>query len=420
MKHSIRLISLFILSFLIMFIITDYKAESQLCEDFLILDGTEPLVNYGMDTTYNWWAVTEPYTGNFRLHTNRNTSEYYEYLTVPVYSISGDKYASFGKFAGSWYIITPEGRIKIDATEHGEILFSSANEEMVYSCFSAGTEYIYYGENKTTLTDRIGKLFTDFYGQNITYLSKRSNRAAIIINGTESTTYDEIIPGGYWNDGRFIYAARNGNSWAIYRNSEQISQNYAQISNLTINSLGTCFGALVQFQSGRMTGMAYSDEYYEPLLGKEYDKASDLVLHPYLPIVAYKARKLTSDFIIVNSAEYSGGPSTSTPSFSSDGEEFYYIGCDIDCFVGISGKQYNVSSLLSVDYKYAYAPGTKTFCYSTNASMIVRFLETQNMHAGMMTDQIISPRWNRFDGRYETLGSISNRLYLLTCRPNRQ
>jgi hypothetical protein len=38
------------------------------------------------------------------------------------------------------------------------------------------------------------------------------------------------------------------------------------------------------------------------------------------------------------------------------------------------------------------------------------------MRSGMMTNETLNPRYNRFNDRYETLGIINNRLYLLTCR----
>jgi hypothetical protein len=33
-----------------------------------------------------------------------------------------------------------------------------------------------------------------------------------------------------------------------------------------------------------------------------------------------------------------------------------------------------------------------------------------------MVDQLIPPRYNWRDGTYETLGSVNNKLYLMTCR----
>jgi hypothetical protein len=57
-----------------------------------------------------------------------------------------------------------------------------------------------------------------------------------------------------------------------------------------------------------------------------------------------------------------------------------------------------------------------TFAYSTGSTMVVRYLEDGDMRAGMMVNETIEPRYNRFEDRYETLGSTNNRLYLLTCK----
>jgi len=47
--------------------------------------------------------------------------------------------------------------------------------------------------------------------------------------------------------------------------------------------------------------------------------------------------------------------------------------------------------------------------------MAVREIEFNRLYAGMMVDELIPPRYNWRKQRYESLGKINQKLYLLTC-----
>ena len=95
----------------------------------------------------------------------------------------------------------------------------------------------------------------------------------------------------------------------------------------------------------------------------------------------------------------------------------YFIGCDIDCFVSVNGKRYDVSNSVDVSQNIVIAPGTETIAYTTSSSLVVKSLTSKNLNAGMMVDSITKPRYNWRSQKYEALGMINNKLYLLTCRP---
>ena len=71
---------------------------------------------------------------------------------------------------------------------------------------------------------------------------------------------------------------------------------------------------------------------------------------------------------------------------------------------------------VALDRYYAKKPGSNTIAYVTNSSLIIRDFEKGELYSGMMVDNLVSPRYNWRSGLYETLGSINNKLYLLTCR----
>ena len=57
----------------------------------------------------------------------------------------------------------------------------------------------------------------------------------------------------------------------------------------------------------------FSDEYYEPVVGKPYDGISNLALHPHIALYAYNAFEGVRSYVVFNSSEYSGTKYTSKP-----------------------------------------------------------------------------------------------------------
>jgi hypothetical protein len=148
-----------------------------------------------------------------------------------------------------------------------------------------------------------------------------------------------------------------------------------------------------------------------------YDAASGLALHPTVSLYSYLAERNLVKYIVFNSAEYPGGRINGYPKFTYDGDELYYISCDIDCYIGVNGKNNLLNTNMEVGMDIAIAPGTQTYSYATSSTLVVAKFDSKGLTAGMMVDYTISPRYNRFEKRYETLGVINNKLYLMTCRP---
>jgi hypothetical protein len=253
-------------------------------------------------------------------------------------------------------------------------------------------------------------------GYRLAYLRKLGNRPTLYVNDNEIETYDDILPFGFWLDGKILYAAKNGYNWSVFKGDEEISENFNSISEVRLNLEANAAGFLVTKSSGKATGVIISDRYTDLLYGQDYDQAYYLDLHPTEPMITYNAIKHNEMLVVLNGADYNAGLSVGKPKFTYDGEDVIYVGCgSFDCFIGVSGKKIPIPLQLSESATYAFKPGAATLAYSTNSSMIVRDLNSGLQYAGKMMDYLTSPRYNRFANRYEALGRIGNRLYLMTC-----
>jgi hypothetical protein len=385
------------------------------CSDVMLLDGSEKLLAYGMDTTHHWWAVSEPFTGKNRLYVDGFQSQVYNSLNNLVFSPDGSRWACFAQDNLHWNLITNDTIIELPGTDVGEIHFSSNSEVLAYSYFEGDLETIIYGYKKLQLYQRFSNFFVNHNGTNVAFTGYRSNVMVVSIGGVESTTFDTIIPIGFWEDEHFVYAGRNGANWQIYKGKKPITEVLSSIMETAINLDGTVLAALVRRGGSYAFGMLISDEYREPLISKPYEQVQNLVLHPYLPMLAYNAQIDLNNLVVFNTVEYAGGDYMGRPFFTYDGSELYFAGCRFDCFININGRQYRVQSDISSIDQFAVKPDSKTIAYCTSSSMIVRYLETEDLYAGKMLDTTQPPRYNWRKDRYEALGTISNRLYLLKC-----
>ncbi|MFP4528045.1 MAG: hypothetical protein ACLFQX_05805 [Candidatus Kapaibacterium sp.] len=391
-------------------------ARADKCADYLLLDGTEPIAAYGIDTTGHWWALTAPFTGSYRLTIDGEESDVYTKITNLHFSPDGSGWAYFGLYSGGWNLVTRDSIIPLRGGTPGEIAYSP-DGYIVYSYFEGELETIINGEEKFEVYRRAGPIYLSHRGRKIAFAGRRGNGYVLNINGRETPVFDKIVPFGYWQDGSLVYGAGSVGNMEIYRRGRVISEPYANIHEAAINYMGTVAGGIVEFSSGEYGGIVISDEFYEPLLSRLYDKAYNMALHPTLPMMAFNAIEDNTSLVVMNTAEYSGGEVTGRPHFTYDGRDLYYVGCDaIDCFVGVNGRNYEIYKQLNVRANYAMKPKSNTIAYSGGTNMIMQDLISREMYAGMMVDETQPPIYNWREGVYEALGRIGNRLYLLTCR----
>jgi hypothetical protein len=370
-----------------------------------------------MDTTQNFWFTTEPVIGRVRLNINGNETGIYNSIKSLTFSPDGNRWAVYAVDNVSLNILSNDTILKFSSGVPSDIVFSGNSQTFVYSYKNTALETIHTLSGKFEILNRTGSIFSDFTGNKAACIGRRGNSFVINNNGIESDYYDAIKPIGFWSDGSFLYAAKSGNGWEIYKDNKSLSQIYKDVVEFKINLEGTIAALVIKNFSNKYQTILISDEYYEPVAGKSYDGISNIALHPSIALYAYNAYEGVRSYVVFNSSEYSGSKYTSKPSFSSSGDEMFFIGCDIDCFLSVNGKRYDISNSIDISQNIVFAPGSETIAYTSSSSLIVKSLTNKNLNAGMMVDTITSPRYNWRSKKYEAMGMINNKLYILSCRP---
>ncbi|MBI5325076.1 MAG: hypothetical protein HZB41_07380 [Ignavibacteriae bacterium] len=405
----------FILSLILLFVLSGNHLFADKCKDYLAYSSPESITSFGIDTTGHWWAVASNTSSNNRLVIDGKEIGVFREIKSLVFSNDGNRWGGFVKDNVRWYVVTNDTLIEIPTSDAGELEFSPDSKALVYSYFEGENEVIVMPNRKINVINRIGKFFPGFAGNTISFLGVRGEDTVININGTESQPYQSVIPMGYWLDGQMVYSAKNGGVWEVYKNFNTISESYSEITEAKINVYGTVAAIIARQLSGNYLCAIFSDEYYDPLISKPYDYANALVLHPSLPLAAFRATIGTNNFVALSNTDYHGGQTMGFPYFTYDGSEMYFFGCDIDCFATINGKKYTINMQVDLMNYYPMKPDSRTIAYSTSTSMVVKDLEKDMLYSGMMVDQVSPPIYNWRNKRYEALGLINQRLYLLTC-----
>jgi len=403
--------------FLIFFSIAISLNAQNHCKDFLILEGNEPIITFGFDTTKNYYIITQPFTNRKRIYVNKDTSNTFFDISTPVFSPDGNKWACFVYDNINWHLLYNNQLIKLPAINPGEIVFSGNSEQIIYSYFIDNFEYIIHNEKTYKIQYKSSKLFSNFWGNVISFVIQRGNTQVVVINGKESTQYDNVNPIGFWHDNEFIYAGYNGNNVQLIKNFSTFSnESFTSIDDSKINLQGTALSIICKNNSNQIYNYFYSDEFYEPLVSKPYDSAWDLKLYPFDNLFTYKAIYNSKEIVLINSTEYWAGETSGDLNFTYDGSESFYISCVTNCSIIVNGRQYRLNQDIPIDMKICKKPNSDTFAYTTPNTLVIRELNTKMLYSGMMVDYTSTPRYNRFEDRYEAFGVINNRLYLLTCK----
>lgn len=394
------------------------NAFSQKCKDFIVFDGSEEVNSFGIDTTGNWWILTKPYQNEYRLIISGERTDNYKEIRYLKFSPDGTRWAFFGKTTTNWNFITPDTIIPLFADDVVSLGFSK-NSENYYFAYKNGIETtIHYGVKTVNVTNLTGDIFINYEGNLIAFVISYGKLSSLVIPGKfESEKFDAIKPLGFWYDDDFIFAAKRGNIWQIYKNKVPLTEEFIQLIDMKINNLGTNSVFVVKRNQNDVVAILFSEKFVEPLVSKSYEQISSIKLHPEEPLTVFLATKGINKYIVYGNVEYSIGNFDAEPYFTHDGSEIFYCFCNIDCYFYVDGKRFTLPGGVSCLSQIARKPKTNTIAFSNYSSLVLLDFFLNIQYSGMMVDKLIPPIYNWKSKRYETLGEINNKIYLLTCEP---
>lgn len=406
-----------LLSIYLVFIFSSTLLFSQRCSEKLLLDGSEPFVTCGFDSTNNWFAITAPYTSKVKIHINDEyISEALDNLNVPTFSADGSKWAFEGIQNGVCRLYTNDTTINLGNYNLGSVFFTYQSNELVYCYSNDASDIIIYRGKKIVANNRNSNVYLSANGNQISFVVKMGANEVLFVNGKEIASDKDIIPIGFWETGEFVYVQFDGVQYALYIGTRRLESNKRDISNVKINP--GCNFLIYSYitLSGQAYVSSYSDKYYEPTIGRAYDYVTNLAIHPFEEMFSYCAGEQNKTNVVFNNTSYPAGNSVAIPKFTNDGKELYFVGCeDNNCFININGMQTKLKGSFTSEANFFMRSESRTLSYLTSTNLVLMNLNEKMMHAGKMMDKLLDIRLNPRNGNYEALGLINNSLWLLYC-----
>lgn len=395
------------------------EAQDRKCGGEMLLDGSEPLISIGLDTTGHWWAITSPFSRRYAVTIDGKKGMDVDSLKAPIFSPDGQYFAYPMQKNGIWSIMTNDSIIPLGAGIPGYIGFSRYGI-LAYTVIDGQSETIHIlreeGLFTQVLINRIGDIALSFDGNQWAYRSRRAGGIALMVNDEEVGRFEECLLAGFMLDNTFIYAGKQGDLWRVNKNDEEmLSAQFLKF--LQVNQSGNSF-ACAYGNGTRSTGYLYSDDFIKPLETQSYDRIDDLVIHPFEPMIGLTAFKAGMNVIVMNTAEYDAGINVGPIRFTHDGQEVYLCGdSQQDPFIIVNGQKFMQKNALDINRFYAMSPKSGTFAYATSSAMIMQRMSDGFTFAGMMADYVTAPIFNHRTNGYESLGVVNNRLFLMYCKP---
>ncbi len=385
------------------------------CSDELLLDGSEQVLTAQLDSTGIWWAIVAPYAGQQRLIINGYRTATYDRVAPPVISADGKHWATWVQRAGIWQLLVDTTVYPVQCIAPGILAFAPNAPVLVISCSEGSVEIIAHGNAQYTVLRRVGDVLVSPDGTHVAWVEQVESQQRLMLDGREVVSSDEFRVGGFWHNGQLLYAYRAGGQWRLRRGSDDLAGPYAYISHVLVNRFGTAAAVQVHQQLWQQV-LLVSDDYARPVPSQQYDSIWSLVCHPYLPQYGAAAVRQNTYYMLHTGTEYGVGRyPLGRLTFTPDGSELYAIGCDVDCFLALDGQRFPLGQDLSTALVIARRPKSKTFAYSTPTNLFVRRVDKATFTYSRMCDDVLPAVYNRRRDRYEALGIVQGRLYLLTC-----
>ncbi len=410
---------IFNLALILFAIINTIPMFSQKCKDYLIFDGSEEIVAYGLDTTGVWWLKTRPFAGEVRYIVNEYETRTFKEVTPLAISYDGEAWVFFGRDHINWYLVTPDTSMSVFAERIIDYGFSKNSESIYYAIQNGNETEVLFSDKSLRITNFFGKIYPNWDGTQVAFVLKYGNQKSIVkSDGFQSEAFDDLIPVGFWHDNSFIYCARRGQLWQIFKDKKPITEEFSKIIEYNINLRGTSAAFLVTNTTGYGLALLISDDLNQVQFSREYESVSNLALHPTEPMIIFAAKQQTNNYIVYNGIEYPLGEFQAIPSFSFDGKEILYRYCNIECYLFVDGQRITLPpAVASSNFEIARKSQTTTIAFSNKINMVMLDYSNGVQYSGMMVDSSNNPIYDWRSGLYISLGLLGNKVYLLTCKP---
>ncbi len=403
------------IAIVVVFVVSATTVMQAQCSDALILDNVAKVIDFDIDTTGHWWAITQPYDQFRQLIVDGKEYGSFDSLTKPIFSYDGSTWAARGVRSNVAVVIRPNG-VTHNPLPIEAIGFPSQSYELWWVEVEGANRRITNGERTYVTGYQAHGLRFDPQGFAVAWLERRAGQDFLMMNGKEIARGENIVLAGVWATGDCLYSLRTGGVVAVMLGSRELVTNARSVSSLQLNPFGTIAAWQATDATSQMRTYVYSDDFTAPWESPVIAQADpELTLSPFDALVAYRTTYMGSQVVGFNAAMYPRGVVAGPPVFSHNGAFMAYTSRDNGDFVVLNGKRYLIKAGVPLTERLAVSTDGETVAWCSSTTLVVVHVEANTVVMGRMCDQMGRAVFDRRDNSFKAIGVVGGRLYLLTC-----
>jgi len=321
--------------------------HAQGMEERQVFGGEETVLRFGLDSTSNWWILTQPYERYMRLYVNGYKSAEAEYIMRPVFSPDGLHWGTVTYFQNTVSVLLDGQTLELAYTVAYDLQF--ADDGMIASVIGyigGQRELVRFqfadGEWKQKEAVSLPQAFEGSIVQDRSltrFLCRVSegNQFSVLMGDRSFGPFDQIHHLRWWQDSLPLFAARNGDWWAVYLGSEPILSSIDTVFSIQLNRDRSV--AVIVYKRYQLSYIAKLAPDGQLQQTQGWDKVEDVKLHPSSAVYGALVQWRNQHYFLLDGTRYPVRPQHTKLQMLYDGSGYYCLECRQLCDLMVNGER---------------------------------------------------------------------------------
>jgi len=409
-------------SFLLIFLVIPPWLFAQGMEEQQVFGGEETVLRFGLDSTSNWWILTQPYERYMRLYVNGYKSAEAEYIMRPVFSPDGLHWGTVTYFQNTVSVLLDGQTLELAYTIAYDLQFADDGlTASVVGYIGGQQELVRFqfadGEWKQKETVPLPQAFEGSIVQDRSltrFLCRVSegNQFSVLMGDRTFGPFDQIHHLRWWQDSLPLFAARNGDWWAVYLGSEPLISSIDTVFSIQLNRDRSV--AVIVYKRYQLSYIAKLAPDGQLQQTQGWDKVEDVKLHPSATAYGALVQWRNQHYFLLDGTRYPVRRQHTKLQMLYDGSGYYCLECRQLCDLMVNGERLSLQLRASSQLQsFLFLPQSQMFAYVYGPNFYVHSLKRRQTVLSYQYDRFSAIVYNWYAQSVEVLAKRGNLLYLL-------
>ncbi len=391
-------------------------------EEQQIFSGGEKILRFGLDTTSNWWILTQPYERYMRLYVNGFRTPEAEYILPPVFSPDGLHWGTVvymqdavslwldGQPLALNYQAAYDMQFADDGRTTSVIGYVGGQKELVRFQFQNGR---WVQSAVLPLPQAFkGSLVQDRFLTKFLYVVAEGSQVSLVAEQQQLGPFDQIQHVHWWQDSIPLFAARTGKWWTVYLGENPLLTGVDTVLSMQLNRQRRI--AVIVYKRYQLYYIVKLNADGTVQQTQGWDKVEDCWLHPSATFYGALVQWRNQHYFLLDGTRYPLQPRHTKLQMLYNGEGYYCLECRQWCDLLLNGDRVRLQMQVGTQLRsFVYLPQYEAFAYVNGPNFYVHSLQSKQTVLSYQYDQFSPIVFNWYTGAVEVLARRGNLLYLV-------